>query len=199
MADLSDLCLLSAGETSLAADEVDELIQARGSLKSVLGDEVARRSLFIGRLQSAQVVLARKGGSLAGYLMFQQGWQSPFRVGFLDFLRVHGRSALWRYPAFVYLEWRGSIYDFYIYSLKVQPRQRRQGVAKQLMLFAEAAAARRGNRHVTLEVNADNRAAIALYESLGYRRVSTFRLGWLSGFMGFGQVELMRKDIQGAS
>jgi ribosomal-protein-alanine acetyltransferase len=57
-----------------------------------------------------------------------------------------------------------------IYSLAVAARFARRGVGRALMQACEAYARRHGRSAVTLEVRYDNAAAIALYESLGFRQ-----------------------------
>ncbi len=61
-----------------------------------------------------------------------------------------------------------------VYSLATQPEARGQGVGTALLRAAVAAARRRGCRVLRLEVRADNAAAIALYERLGYRRIGSY-------------------------
>jgi ribosomal protein S18 acetylase RimI-like enzyme len=55
-----------------------------------------------------------------------------------------------------------------LYSLAVDPAQRRQGLGGRLLLAAEAAARRAGALELRLEVRADNGSAIAAYEAAGY-------------------------------
>jgi ribosomal protein S18 acetylase RimI-like enzyme len=57
-----------------------------------------------------------------------------------------------------------------IYSLAVGARFARRGVGRALMQACEAYARRHGRSALTLEVRYDNAAAIALYESLGFRQ-----------------------------
>jgi ribosomal-protein-alanine N-acetyltransferase len=58
-----------------------------------------------------------------------------------------------------------------ILTVGVAPRARRRGIARLLLedLFARARAL--GARRVVLEVAADNNAALALYEAMGFRTV----------------------------
>jgi ribosomal protein S18 acetylase RimI-like enzyme len=58
-----------------------------------------------------------------------------------------------------------------LYSIAVDRRHRGEGVASSLMANAERAARRRGRSRLRLEVRDDNRAAIRLYERLGYRLI----------------------------
>lgn len=59
-----------------------------------------------------------------------------------------------------------------LYSLAVAEASRGQGLAKALLKAAEMEALRRGCTALDLEVRTDNRAAVALYEQQGYRRVA---------------------------
>jgi ribosomal protein S18 acetylase RimI-like enzyme len=58
-----------------------------------------------------------------------------------------------------------------IYSLAVGSRFARRGVGRALMQACEAYGRRHGRSALTLEVRYDNAAAIALYESSGFRQV----------------------------
>ena len=56
-----------------------------------------------------------------------------------------------------------------LYTIAVDERFQRRGVARRLLAAAEADAKRRGRGLMRLEVRADDAGAIALYESSGYR------------------------------
>ena len=56
-----------------------------------------------------------------------------------------------------------------LYSIAVDPRFSRRGVARALLQACEARAYAHGREALTLEVRYDNARAIALYEGLGYR------------------------------
>jgi ribosomal protein S18 acetylase RimI-like enzyme len=58
-----------------------------------------------------------------------------------------------------------------IYSIGVAARFRRRGLARYLVHAAEQDALRRGRNALRLEVRANDRGSIALYESSGYRRI----------------------------
>ncbi|MFW5845914.1 MAG: peptidase C39 family protein [Planctomycetota bacterium] len=62
-----------------------------------------------------------------------------------------------------------------MYSLAVDPSCRGRGIAKALIVAAEAAAADRGCIDLRLEVAETNAAAIPLYEQMGYRRFGLYR------------------------
>jgi len=65
----------------------------------------------------------------------------------------------------------------FVKDLAVDPRARRRGIARALMLAAFNAFARRGATHVDLKVREENTAAIALYTSLRMQMVSR-QCGW---------------------
>jgi [ribosomal protein S18]-alanine N-acetyltransferase len=58
-----------------------------------------------------------------------------------------------------------------LYSIGVAAEFRRRGLARRLVAAAEKDAVRRGCRAMRLEVRADSRGTIALYEAAGYRCV----------------------------
>lgn len=59
--------------------------------------------------------------------------------------------------------------ELHINTLAVEPAWRRQGVAARLLRHVFAEAAQQGGRRATLEVRAQNTAALQLYETLGFR------------------------------
>jgi ribosomal-protein-alanine N-acetyltransferase len=62
-----------------------------------------------------------------------------------------------------------------VMNVAVDPGYRRQGLARRLLVFAMARAARAGARRALLELRAGNREALALYESLGFRSLGVRR------------------------
>jgi len=75
-----------------------------------------------------------------------------------------------------------------IYSIGVAPRFRRRGWARMLVAAAERDAVRRGRDALRLEVRANDRGTISLYESCGYRRI-----GRAAGYYG-GRVDALRLE-----
>jgi ribosomal protein S18 acetylase RimI-like enzyme len=73
--------------------------------------------------------------------------------------------------AYVLVLYRANSGAARIYSIGVAARFRRRGVARSLVAAAEKDAVRRGRKAMRLEVRADDRGTIALYESSGYRRI----------------------------
>lgn len=82
-----------------------------------------------------------------------------------------------------------------VLTLAVAPWARRQGLAHALMTAALGAAAQAGAVAAFLEVAADNAAAIALYEGLGFRREGV-RKGYYTRVPGVPKDALvMRLDL----
>ncbi|MBP7865344.1 MAG: GNAT family N-acetyltransferase [Acidobacteria bacterium] len=67
-------------------------------------------------------------------------------------------------------------------SLAVRPEAQGKGLGRRLMGFAEERARRRPANRIRLEVRSENRRAIRLYESLGFRRIRP-----LPHYYGFGR------------
>jgi ribosomal-protein-alanine N-acetyltransferase len=63
----------------------------------------------------------------------------------------------------------------HVMNVAVFPGCRRQGLARRLLVFAMARAARAGARRALLELRAGNREALKLYESLGFRSLGVRR------------------------
>ena len=61
-----------------------------------------------------------------------------------------------------------------LYSIAVDAAQRGRGLGEMLLRDAEKIARRAGRSALRLEVRADNRAALALYEKAGYRRIGAY-------------------------
>ena len=61
-----------------------------------------------------------------------------------------------------------------LYSIASVPNARGRGIGRRLMDACERAALKRGCDRLRLEVREKNRPAIALYETLGYRRIGRY-------------------------
>ncbi len=100
-----------------------------------------------------------------------QAWDAPFIARILDLPGNMGLLA----------EASGSPAGFILYSLAadegeiltvaVLPEMRRRGIGRRLLSGAMADMGMRGARRVFLDVDAENRAAVALYEQAGFTRV----------------------------
>jgi [ribosomal protein S18]-alanine N-acetyltransferase len=84
--------------------------------------------------------------------------------------RPGGAGGLRAYCAF-----RLVLDEMHVMTVAVAPDQRRRGLARWLLGFAMGKAARAGARRALLELRAGNREALALYESLGFRRLGVRR------------------------
>ena len=65
--------------------------------------------------------------------------------------------------------------EVHVMNVAVAPGQRRRGLARWLLAFALRKASRAGACRALLEVRAGNAEALALYESLGFRRAGVRR------------------------
>jgi [ribosomal protein S18]-alanine N-acetyltransferase len=74
-----------------------------------------------------------------------------------------------------YCAFRVAIDEMHVMNVAVAPGARRQGLARRLLGFALRRAARGGAKTAFLELRAGNEGALALYESLGFRRLSRRR------------------------
>jgi ribosomal-protein-alanine N-acetyltransferase len=81
-----------------------------------------------------------------------------------------------------------------VITIAVHPRQRGRGIGKKLMedtlfrLYGERC------KHLFLEVDASNEAALLLYKGLGFKEVGT-RKGYYSASGGDGTALVMRIDL----
>ncbi len=89
--------------------------------------------------------------------------------------------------AYVLVLYRANSPAARIYSIGVAARFRRRGLARSLVAAAEHDAVGRGRKAMRLEVRADDRGTIALYESSGYRRI-----GRAPGY--YGGVDALRLE-----
>jgi ribosomal-protein-alanine N-acetyltransferase len=74
-----------------------------------------------------------------------------------------------------YCSFRLVVDEMQVMNVAVDPSCRRRGLARRLLAFAMARAARAGARRALLELRAGNREALALYESLGFRSLGVRR------------------------
>jgi len=61
--------------------------------------------------------------------------------------------------------------EAHLFLLAVEPKSRRSGIGKALVLWLEKSCRTAGIRNIRLEVRASNNSARAFYEKLGYRFV----------------------------
>ena len=70
---------------------------------------------------------------------------------------------------------RGAAGEYYIDNIAVAEEYRRQGIGRQIMSYLVGWAGKHGGLFVSLEVRPSNAPAIALYESLGFKRAGLRR------------------------
>lgn len=76
-------------------------------------------------------------------------------------------------------------------SIAVDPDARRLGVGRALLQASEQAVLERGGLHMRLEMREDNPAALALYQSLGYKKHGT----WLEYYEDESDALRLRKTL----
>lgn len=65
--------------------------------------------------------------------------------------------------------------EYYIDNIAVAPGSRRRGIGRQIMSYLVGYAGKHGGLFVSLEVRPSNAPAIALYESLGFKKAGLRR------------------------
>jgi ribosomal protein S18 acetylase RimI-like enzyme len=83
-------------------------------------------------------------------------------------------------PEYDSLEWNDkSETSLIVHRLSIKANCQGQGIAKQLMIFAEEYAKKSNYSSIKLDAFLHNKAALSLYENLGYTKVGTvtFRKG----------------------
>jgi ribosomal protein S18 acetylase RimI-like enzyme len=122
--------------------------------------------------------LSKKGGQPTGVLVAFPGSQYLSR----NFVISWQLWKVYGFPGGVKLIWNSIVAlnsketrndEFYISHVAVHPNYRRQGVAHELMGWAENLAKQKGMQKCSLVVDIDNAPAFALYQSLGYAAVET--------------------------
>lgn len=93
--------------------------------------------------------------------------------------------------------WTASAPDELLFeALAVAPGARRLGIGARLVNHVEAYARQKGYASVGLEVTDSNRAALHLYDRLGYEVVRTRHFGFLTRRAGFTGNCRMRKRVR---
>lgn len=95
----------------------------------------------------------------------------PAGVFVLEERRRRGRAS----GILAYCAFRLVLDEMHVMNLAVAPEARRRGLGRRLLAFALRRAARAGARVALLELRAGNEGALALYESLGFRRLALRR------------------------
>jgi ribosomal protein S18 acetylase RimI-like enzyme len=178
---LADLCLRAAtpGDAAFLAWGLDEA--AGGVFAALFGGRsgVILAAVMAQRghqLSYEHVTVADAGGEAVG---FCQGWPAGTPAADAAIARAAGLRAL-RAAALGLFAWpvvsalgRHAPGDWYLQALAVTPRARGAGVGRRLFADALERAAAARSAALTLDVDAANVRALALYERLGLSVVST--------------------------
>jgi ribosomal-protein-alanine N-acetyltransferase len=70
-----------------------------------------------------------------------------------------------------YCAWQEVADEAHVHNIAIGPAHRRAGLGRRLLTACLGLAAQRGARRAFLDVRAGNRAALSLYQSLGFREV----------------------------
>ncbi len=142
----------------------------RGRPSDLDGLDALEREIFKGRLFSGHLI------SRAGFRRLLASPSATF------ILAEKGELA-----GYVLVLYRANSRMARMYSVGVAAKFRRRGLARRLVAAAENDAVRRRCRAMRLEVRADSRGTIALYEAAGYRCV-----GRAPGY--YGRVDALRLE-----
>ena len=120
------------------------------------------------------------GDFAALYAVEELCFEPPFRFSraYMRQLVHHRDAATWiaeeaaRLAGFAIVEWAGEPDETaaYIATIEVHPAWRRRGIGAELLRRVEASAIAAGAQTIWLHVDAENSAAIRLYESRDYLR-----------------------------
>ncbi len=125
-----------------------------------------------------------KSRLFAGHLISRAGFRRLLASPSATFI-IAEAGALAGYALVLY---RANSSAARMYSIGVAAKFRRRGVARMLVAAAEKDAIRCGCKAMRLEVRADSRGTIALYEASGYRCI-----GRAAGYYG-GRVDALRLE-----
>jgi ribosomal protein S18 acetylase RimI-like enzyme len=78
-------------------------------------------------------------------------------------------------PEYQNVPWRYQGRVMVIHRLTIHPSYQRQGLATQMMEFAERMAEKQGCQTIRLDAFTENQGATGLYERLGYEKAGTVR------------------------
>ncbi|MEI2415963.1 GNAT family N-acetyltransferase [Orrella sp. JC864] len=155
-----------------------------------------RQRLLGPRLDRGRIVAAYRDGVPVGFLSFSTPGRGPYSLAWRDFAQVFGAMAgTARYAAFCLISRRERRYRFYVYSLRVAPEARRQGVGAALLAEAERQARLLGASAVDAEVFASNERSMGLFASQGYRPVRRIALWGLGRWLPAASMVWLRKTL----
>lgn len=161
---------LEACESGPLGDQAAGLVvDARGFLAFALGGPQQRARLFAPGVNRDRLAALMLDGRFGGYLAFEQDGRGALAPARADFKTAYGAWSGWRAIAYRLSCAAHPREAIYLDQLFVAPRCRRRGAARLLCGWLADAARRAGYRRILVDVARDNAAAIALYQSLGFR------------------------------
>ena len=129
---------------------------------------------------------------------FDEPWREEDFEDLLDGAGIYGFVARAEAPLGVIL-CRVAAEEMEVLTLGVAQDARRRGVARALMDAGLEAARQAGARACFLEVAVDNPAAVALYETMGFRRAGLRRRYYDRGGGVLVDAHVMRRDLNVAA
>ncbi len=165
-------------------------------LRAAFPDQERGLAVIAASLRPDNLLIARTDSGVVGVCGFHAGG-----AGAIDFswstLRTHlGIPAAVRAAVCLALLDSGTRPETLVLDgICVDDRVRGQGIGTLLLTAADDLGRSTGARAVQLSVIETNPGARRLYERVGFRPVSTGRLGLLSAVYGFDRFTVMRKDL----
>ncbi len=83
-----------------------------------------------------------------------------------------------------------------IKAVGVDQAYRKKGIGYKLLQFSEDLARKRNMKHLELSVLSRNSGAISLYESFGFKIISTKKIRLAKKFLDIDAIHTMRKDLK---
>ena len=83
-----------------------------------------------------------------------------------------------------------------IKAVGVDQDYRKKGIGYELLKFSEDLAKKRNMKHLELSVLSRNSGAISLYESFGFKIISTKKIRLAKKFLDIDAIHTMQKDIE---
>ncbi|WP_337357403.1 GNAT family N-acetyltransferase [Prosthecomicrobium sp. N25] len=156
--------------------------------------------LVAGTLNTDRILVARRGGEIAGLAGFVADGRGPFSISQEAWTREHGRiggalrAAALAVARLASNPRRG---DLYVEMLRARERKRGEGVGALLLQGLDAEARRLGKGRIRMFVDVRNAAGRRFYERHGYRLVRTLSLPVVGRLFHHGRVDLLVKTLDG--
>jgi ribosomal protein S18 acetylase RimI-like enzyme len=138
-------------------------------LAFALGDSKRRINLLAKSLDWSRVIVAKRNGQPVGFVLLRFAGRGPFRPRVREFMAEYGTvQGVYAALVFYIAEFWGWRSPFYIYTIRVPPKERGRGIGEALLKAAIAHARNAGYDSVSLHVGANFATAKRLYERCGF-------------------------------